>query len=151
MSKPRGAKLETRRSLLIAERKPRLVEDHLFLFFDPTSIIIHTDTSTRLTYSLLSTATLVIRPISVYHTLSDMSDSPFYKSPIDPIERPILDKLVRIRDNLELLKSDKSKHIRSQDVVTYYDQIIQQVHALNEIRTTKREEQNRCRWTSAGK
>lgn len=72
-----------------------------------------------------------------------MSDSPFYKSPIDPKERPILDKLVQIRDSLELLKADKSKYIKSQDVVTYYDKLIEQVHALNEIRTTKREEQNR--------
>ena len=73
-----------------------------------------------------------------------MSDSPFYKSPIDPSERPILDKLVQIRDSLELLKADKSKYIKSQDVVTYYDKLIEQVHALNEIRTSKRDEQNRC-------
>lgn len=74
-----------------------------------------------------------------------MSESPFYKAPIDPAEKPILENLVHIRDSLELLKGDKSKYIRSQDVVSYYEKLIDQVHNLNDIRKTKRDEQNRCR------
>lgn len=72
-----------------------------------------------------------------------MTDSPAFRSPIDQKEQPILDSLLVIRDKLLLLKSDKSKYVKSQDVVTFYDQIIDQVHALNDVRTHKRDEQNR--------
>ena len=74
-----------------------------------------------------------------------MTDSPYFKSPMDPAEQPILNKLLNIRDKLLLLKQDRSQYIKSQDVIKYYDQLIEQVHDLNEIRTTKPEEQNRCR------
>lgn len=74
-----------------------------------------------------------------------MTDSPAFLVPLDPEEQPILNKLLFTRDKLLLVKQDKTKYVRSQDVVTYYDEVIEQVGALNNIRTykNKREEQNR--------
>lgn len=72
-----------------------------------------------------------------------MTDSPAFRAPLDPEEQPILDSLLGIRDKLLLLKSDKSNYVKSQDVVLYYDRIIEQVHAVNKVRTHKRHEQNR--------
>ena len=72
-----------------------------------------------------------------------MTDSPAYRLPNDPKEQPILDKLLLIRDHLSILKQDKSTYVKSQDVMKYYNQVIDQVGALNKIRETKRDEQNR--------
>jgi hypothetical protein len=63
--------------------------------------------------------------------------------PLDPKEQPILDKLQSIRTELELLKRDRSTYVKSQDVLKLYDQVIEQVIILNEIRETKRLEQNK--------
>ena len=62
---------------------------------------------------------------------------------MDPKEQPILDKLQAIRTQLELLKRDRSTYVRSQDVLQLYDQVIEQVMILNEIRVTKPLEQNK--------
>ena len=62
---------------------------------------------------------------------------------MDPKEQPILDNLLSIRTQLELLKRDRSTYVRSQDVLQLYDQVIEQVQVLNEIRVTKRLEQNK--------
>ncbi|KAK4575351.1 hypothetical protein LTR86_001205 [Recurvomyces mirabilis] len=72
-----------------------------------------------------------------------MTDSPAYRFPLDAQEQPILDRILNIRDNLSLLKQDRSTHIKSQDVVQYYNEVIEQVDKLNAIRETKRDEQNR--------
>jgi len=72
-----------------------------------------------------------------------MTDSPAVRTPLDPDEQPILDSVLAIRDRLSLLKQDRSTYIRSQDVISLYDQVIQQVEKLNGIRTNKRSEQNR--------
>ncbi|KAL6703213.1 hypothetical protein ACN47E_010075 [Coniothyrium glycines] len=72
-----------------------------------------------------------------------MTDSPLPRIPLDPKEQPILDKLQSIRTELELLKRDRSTYVKSQDVVKLYDQVIEQVIILNEIRVTKRLEQNK--------
>ncbi|KAL5374247.1 hypothetical protein DPSP01_012076 [Paraphaeosphaeria sporulosa] len=72
-----------------------------------------------------------------------MTDSPAPRIPLDPKEQPILDKLLAVRTNLELLKQDRSTYVKSQDVISLYDQVIEQVEILNHIRTTKRLEQNR--------
>jgi hypothetical protein len=72
-----------------------------------------------------------------------MTDSPAVRIPLDPKEQPILDKLLAVRTNLELLKQDRSTYVKSQDIIELYDQVIEQVGALNQIRTTKRLEQNR--------
>lgn len=76
-----------------------------------------------------------------------MTDSPAFQAPLDPEEQPILNKLLVTRDKLLLVKQDKTKYVRSQDVIGYYDQVIEQVGTLNNIRTlkNKREEQNRCK------
>lgn len=54
--------------------------------------------------------------------------------PKDAREREILDTISGIRDHLLLLKRDRTKYIRSQDVMLVYDQVIEQVKHLNEIR-----------------
>lgn len=72
-----------------------------------------------------------------------MTDSPLPRIPLDPKEQPILDKLQSIRTELELLKRDRSTYVKSQDVLKLYDQVIEQVIVLNEIRVTKRLEQNK--------
>lgn len=72
-----------------------------------------------------------------------MSDSPALRVPLDPKEQPILDKLLAVRTNLELLKQDRSTYVKSQDIIELYDQVVEQVEVLNQIRTTKRLEQNR--------
>ncbi|KAF1344098.1 hypothetical protein BDV97DRAFT_304804 [Delphinella strobiligena] len=72
-----------------------------------------------------------------------MTDSPAIRAPLDPKEQPILDSVLSIRDKLSLLKQDRSTYVRSQDVITLYNQVIAQVEKLNEIRAQKRSEQNR--------
>lgn len=72
-----------------------------------------------------------------------MTDSPAPRIPLDPKEQPILDKLLSIRTKLEFLKQDRSTYVKSQDVLPLYEEVIEQVVVLNDIRTTKRLEQNR--------
>ncbi|KAL1302166.1 hypothetical protein AAFC00_002597 [Neodothiora populina] len=72
-----------------------------------------------------------------------MTDSPAFRIPIDANEQPILDNVLNIRDKLSLLKQDRSTYVRSQDVITLYNEVIQQVEKLNAIRQSKRGEQNR--------
>ncbi|KAH7094767.1 hypothetical protein FB567DRAFT_543182 [Paraphoma chrysanthemicola] len=72
-----------------------------------------------------------------------MTDSPLPRIPLDPKEQPILDRLQSIRTELELLKRDRSTYVKSQDVLKLYDQVIEQVIILNDIRQTKRLEQNK--------
>jgi len=72
-----------------------------------------------------------------------MTDSPAYRLPLDPKEQPILDRILTIRDHLSILKQDRSTYVKSQDVVKYYNQLMEEVEKLNAIRETKRDEQNR--------
>ncbi|KZF25680.1 hypothetical protein L228DRAFT_227583 [Xylona heveae TC161] len=72
-----------------------------------------------------------------------MADSPAVQAPIDPREQPILDKLLAVRDNLSLLKQDRTTYIRSQDVMSLYDQVIEQVLQLNDVRKDNRSQQSR--------
>ena len=72
-----------------------------------------------------------------------MTDSPAFRVPLDPAEQPILDKILNIRDHLSILKQDRSTYVKSSDVIKFYDQLIEQVEALNQIRVNKRGEQNR--------
>ena len=72
-----------------------------------------------------------------------MTDSPAVRLPLDSKEQPILDRILQIRDHLSLLKADKSTYVKTQDVLTLYNQINEQVEILNEIRKEKRNEQNR--------
>jgi hypothetical protein len=73
-------------------------------------------------------------------------ETPVWAPPKDDRERRILDRLVETRDSLLLLKSDRTTYIRSQDVLPLYNEIIQQVKELNEMRSedeTKKEETQR--------
>lgn len=63
-----------------------------------------------------------------------MSDSPLAAPPLDPREKTILESILIIRDRLLLLKGDKSSYVKSQDVLPLYEQVIEQVSKLNEIR-----------------
>ena len=72
-----------------------------------------------------------------------MSDSPFIHAPLDPREKPILESLLVIRDKFLLLKQDRSTYVKSQDVIPLYEQVIEQVQLLNEIRAENKLEQNR--------
>jgi len=74
-----------------------------------------------------------------------MTDSPATQAPLDPKEAPILDRVLALRDNLSVLKQDKSTYIKSHDVFVLYNEVIEQVHQLNETRKehAKPLEQNR--------
>lgn len=61
-------------------------------------------------------------------------ESPAVPVPLDPREQPILEKLLRTRDALLLLKQDKSSYIKSRDVLPLYEEVIGQVETLNTIR-----------------
>lgn len=72
-----------------------------------------------------------------------MTDSPFFKAPIDTKEQPILEKLLDIRTTLELLNRDRGNYIKSADIVELYGKVNEQVCKLNDLRVEKRDEQNR--------
>lgn len=74
-----------------------------------------------------------------------MTDSPAVQAALDPQEEPILNSILSLRDQLLLLKQDKSTYIKSQDVLGLYDHVVEQVHLLNLIRKEhgKPLEQNR--------
>ncbi|KAM5451648.1 hypothetical protein McanCB49686_005711 [Microsporum canis] len=72
-----------------------------------------------------------------------MADSPAVFAPVDPEEEPILERLIAIRDGLVLIKQDKSTYVKSHDVIPFYDQAIEQVQLLNELRSGRRVAQNR--------
>jgi hypothetical protein len=79
-----------------------------------------------------------------------MTDSPRVRIPLDPQEQPILDKLLAVRDHLDLMKQDKSCFLKDDTVTVMYKETIAQVHHLNDIRTTKRSEQNRGKLLKQG-
>ncbi|KAI5278422.1 hypothetical protein KEM52_004694, partial [Ascosphaera acerosa] len=72
-----------------------------------------------------------------------MTDTPSVSFPTDPQEQPILDRLLVIRDGLYLLKQDKSTYIRSKDAFAFYEQVTEQVKALNAIRGQRAPGHNR--------
>jgi hypothetical protein len=74
-----------------------------------------------------------------------MTDSPRAQLPIDPDERPIEGQLQQIRNQLELLKQDRSCYVKSSDIISLYKAAIEQVRALNDLRERKQktDEQNR--------
>lgn len=71
-------------------------------------------------------------------------DTPAIPMPKDERERQMLDKLTVIRDSLLLLKRDRTKYIRTQDVMLLHDQLVEQVKQLNEIRKGEHKAENRC-------
>ncbi|KAK7425194.1 hypothetical protein QQX98_000109 [Neonectria punicea] len=61
-------------------------------------------------------------------------ETPAIPLPRDPRERAILDRLVMIRDQLLLLKQDRTNYIRTQDVMPLFEQTMEQVKELNVVR-----------------
>lgn len=72
-----------------------------------------------------------------------MPDSPVIHAQLDPQEQPILDKLLDLRKELLDLKQNRTTYIKAQDVLPLYERVIEQVHLLNDVRSEKRDEQNR--------
>ncbi|GAB0135743.1 beige/BEACH domain protein [Epichloe bromicola] len=71
-------------------------------------------------------------------------DTPAIPAPRDAREQAILARLSLIRDQLLLLKQDRTTYIRSQDVIPLYDQTIEQVKELNDVRADAgKHEENR--------
>lgn len=71
-------------------------------------------------------------------------DTPAVPPPRDAREKAVLDRLVVIRDELLLLKQDRTTYIRSQDVMPLYNQVIEQVKELNAARVENgNQEENR--------
>lgn len=73
-------------------------------------------------------------------------DTPAIPLPRDDREREILVKLEATRDQLLLLKRDRTKYIRSQDVLQLYEETVEQVRQLREVRADRDEGENR-RWS----
>jgi hypothetical protein len=53
---------------------------------------------------------------------------------VPKVEQPVLEKLITLRQRLQLLNKDRTKYIRSQDVLAIYESLIDQVQRLNNIR-----------------
>lgn len=71
-------------------------------------------------------------------------ETPKIPPPRDPRELEILSRLSAIRDQLLLLKRDRTTYIRTQDIIPLYDQTIEQVKELNNLRAeTGNKEENR--------
>ena len=49
-------------------------------------------------------------------------------------EQPVLEKLIQLRQRLQLFNKDRTKYIKSQDVLSVYESLIDQVQKLNNIR-----------------
>lgn len=61
-------------------------------------------------------------------------ESPAIPVPLDPREQPILERLLRTRDALLLIKQDKSSYIKSRDVLPLYEEVTAEVEKLNAAR-----------------
>ncbi|KAJ5774533.1 hypothetical protein N7457_009429 [Penicillium paradoxum] len=61
-------------------------------------------------------------------------ESPAIPVPLDPREQPILERLLRTRDALLLIKQDKSSYIKSRDVLPLYEEVIEGVEKINAAR-----------------
>ncbi|KAI9771331.1 MAG: hypothetical protein M1840_002301 [Geoglossum simile] len=96
-------------------------------------------------YTSTVTAASVLPPQPLEITLADMTDPPPASTLPDPSEQLILDRLLSIRDELCLLKQDKSTYVKSHDVISLHGQVLDQVHRLNQIQADKRREQNRAK------
>lgn len=72
-----------------------------------------------------------------------MTDTPSIPLPVNPDEQPILESLQQIRDELTLLKQDRTTYVKTKDVMILYDRLVDQVQLLSDIRAEKPEEENR--------
>lgn len=51
------------------------------------------------------------------------------------MEQEVLDRLVSIRDKLQLLKQDRKTYMQKQHVIPLYQETVEQVRRLNESRS----------------
>ena len=72
-----------------------------------------------------------------------MADTPSIPLPLNPAEQPILENLQLIRDELTLLKQDRTTYVKTKDVMVLYDKLVDQVQQLSDIRAEKPEVENR--------
>jgi hypothetical protein len=70
-------------------------------------------------------------------------ETPMVPDPQDAGEKEVLEKLVVIRDQLLLRKLDRTTYVRTQDVLVTYNQTIELVKRLDEIRQGKTIRENR--------
>lgn len=61
----------------------------------------------------------------------------------DPAEQAVLDRLLEIREELLLLKQDKSTYVKGSDVMALYDKTVEQIRILNELRAQPPEKETR--------
>lgn len=71
-----------------------------------------------------------------------MADTPNLPPPIDAREQPVLESLRNLRDQLTLLKQDRTTYIKSSDVTPLYEKVVAQVKVLNDLRADKPHEDN---------
>ena len=67
-----------------------------------------------------------------------MTESPVLQAPLDPQEEPILASLLKLRDELSLLQQDRSRYVKSQDIISVYEQVIENVQVLTALRAEYR-------------
>lgn len=60
----------------------------------------------------------------------------------DMRELSILEGLQRVRDELTLLKQDRSTYIKTLDIIFLYERTVEQVQLLNDARIKNPKEQN---------
>jgi hypothetical protein len=70
-------------------------------------------------------------------------DTPKFPPPRDEGEMQILQELELVLAQLQIRRADRANYVRSQDVMILYDQTIQQVRHLTELRQGKKVEENR--------
>ncbi|KAG7137463.1 UPF0662 protein C30C2.08 like [Verticillium longisporum] len=71
-------------------------------------------------------------------------DTPTFPPPKDAAEQEVLDRLVSIRDKLQLLKQDRKTYMQKQHVIPLYQETVEQVRRLNESRSgDQKVEENR--------
>lgn len=73
-----------------------------------------------------------------------MADTPSIPLPLNPDEQPILESLQQIRDELTLLKQDRTTYVKTKDVMQLNDRLVEQVQLLNDVRAEPPEKENRC-------
>lgn len=71
-----------------------------------------------------------------------MADTPRLQPPSDAGEQAILERVLEIRDELLLLKQDKSTYVKSSDVLALYEKTVAQIRLLNDIRIVKPEKES---------
>ncbi|KAK9782878.1 hypothetical protein AB5N19_09463 [Seiridium cardinale] len=70
-------------------------------------------------------------------------DTPRIPPPSDEGELQILQELELVQSQLQIRRADRANYVRSQDVMVLYDQTIEQVRRLTEIRQGKKTQENR--------